>query len=235
VSKIKQSNKKKHDLIASIMEFVEQITKLNNIHLLDEIFVSMKFKKECENVCLVHSIKEIEDKYNEINAYMSSVKTTLDNAVHGHDKAKKQVERIIGQWINGQQDGYCFGFEGPPGTGKTSLAKRGLSCCLKDEHGVPRPFAMIQMGGDANGSSLHGHNYTYVGSTWGQIVQILMDKKCMNPIIFIDEIDKISKTEHGKEIIGILTHLLDPAQNDCFQDKYFSGIDLDLSKALFIL
>jgi ATP-dependent Lon protease len=62
-----------------------------------------------------------------------------------------------------------------------------------------------------------------------------MDKKCMNPIIFIDEIDKISKTEHGKEIIGILTHLLDPAQNDCFQDKYFSGIDLDLSKALFIL
>jgi ATP-dependent Lon protease len=57
----------------------------------------------------------------------------------------------------------------------------------------------------------------------------------MNPIIFIDEIDKISKTEHGKEIIGILTHLLDPAQNDCFQDKYFSGIDLDLSKVLFVL
>jgi ATP-dependent Lon protease len=57
----------------------------------------------------------------------------------------------------------------------------------------------------------------------------------MNPIIFIDEVDKISRTEHGKEIVGILTHLLDPAQNDCFQDKYFSGIDLDLSKALFIL
>jgi ATP-dependent Lon protease len=62
-----------------------------------------------------------------------------------------------------------------------------------------------------------------------------MDKKCMNPIIFIDEVDKVSKTEHGREIIGILTHLLDPAQNDCFQDKYFTGIDLDLSKALFIL
>ena len=94
---------------------------------------------------------------------------------------------------------------------------------------------MIQMGGDSNGSTLHGHNYTYVGSTWGSIVQILIDKKCMNPIIFIDEVDKISRTEHGKEIVGILTHLLDPAQNDCFQDKYFTGIDLDLSKALFIL
>jgi ATP-dependent Lon protease len=57
----------------------------------------------------------------------------------------------------------------------------------------------------------------------------------MNPIIFIDEVDKISRTEHGKEIVGILTHLLDSTQNDCFQDKYFTGIDLDLSKALFIL
>jgi ATP-dependent Lon protease len=62
-----------------------------------------------------------------------------------------------------------------------------------------------------------------------------MDKKCMNPIILIDEVDKISRTEHGKEIIGILTHLLDTTQNECFQDKYFSGIDLDLSKVLFIL
>jgi ATP-dependent Lon protease len=61
-----------------------------------------------------------------------------------------------------------------------------------------------------------------------------MDKKCMNPIIFIDELDKVSKTEHGKEIIGILTHLIDSTQNDVFEDKYFSGIDLDLSKALFI-
>jgi hypothetical protein len=120
-------------------------------------------------------------------------------------------------------------------THNTSLAKRGISDCLKDEKGNSRPFAMIQMGGDSNGSSLHGHNYTYVGSTWGSIVQILIDKKCMNPIIFIDEVDKISRTENGKEIVGILTHLLDPAQNDCFQDKYFTGIDLDLSKALFIL
>lgn len=61
-----------------------------------------------------------------------------------------------------------------------------------------------------------------------------METKCMNPIIFIDELDKISKSEHGKELIGILTHLVDGTQNESFQDKYFSGIDLDLSKALFI-
>jgi ATP-dependent Lon protease len=182
-----------------------------------------------------NDIEKINDNMKIIKNYMSEVKVTLDKAVHGHEKAKKQIERIIGQWINGEQDGYCFGFEGPPGVGKTSLSKCGISNCLKDDNGNPRPFAMIQMGGDSNGSTLHGHNYTYVGSTWGSIVQILIDKKCMNPIIFIDEVDKISRTEHGKEIVGILTHLLDPAQNDCFQDKYFTGIDLDLSKALFIL
>tara|TARA_B100000073_G_C23705567_1_gene562158 strand:- start:280 stop:1710 length:1431 start_codon:yes stop_codon:yes gene_type:complete len=155
--------------------------------------------------------------------------------VYGHEHAKNSLIRVICQWINGDISGYCFGFEGPPGVGKTSLAKHGLSNCLKNENGEKRPFHMIQMGGDSNGSSLHGHNYTYVGSSWGSIVQILIDSKCMNPIIFIDEVDKISKTEHGKEITGILTHLLDQTQNDCFQDKYFSGINLDLSKALFIL
>jgi len=180
-------------------------------------------------------VSKIEDKFNLINNYMIDIKNKLDKSVYGHDKCKKQVERIVGQWINGEQQGYCFGFEGPPGVGKTSLAKYGLANCLVDESGESRPFAMIQMGGDSNGSTIHGHNYTYVGSTWGSIVQILMDKKCMNPIIFIDEVDKISKTENGKEIVGILIHLLDSTQNDCFQDKYFSGIELDLSKALFIL
>ena len=165
---------------------------------------------------------------------MNNVKATLNNCVHGHDNAKKQIEIIISQWINGEQKGNCFGFEGSPGVGKTTLA-RGLSECLKDDNNNARPFSLIMMGGDSNGSHLVGHSYTYVGSTWGQIVQILIDKKCMNPIILIDEVDKISRTEHGKEITGILTHLLDPTQNDSFQDKYFSGIELDLSKALFIL
>jgi hypothetical protein len=166
--------------------------------------------------------------------YVENVRTTLDSAVHGHASAKRQIERIIGQWITGESSGYCFGFEGPPGVGKTSLAKYGLAKCLTNENGESRPFAFIAMGGSSNGSTLEGHNYTYVGSTWGKIVDILMDKKCMNPIIFIDELDKISNTDHGREIVGILTHLIDSTQNDCFQDKYFSGIDLDLSKALFI-
>ena len=231
VSKVKYtSNKSKESLKNNICAFVDSC--------LSSCAINDKFYVELLNSTTQTTLKKIihiEDLFKKINGYISNVKYTLNSSVHGHEKAKKQIERIIGQWINGQQDGYCFGFEGPPGLGKTTLAKYGLSNCLKDDDGNNRPFAMIQMGGDSNGSTLHGHNYTYVGSTWGGIVQILMDKKCMNPIIFIDEVDKISRTEHGKEIVGILTHLLDSTQNDCFQDKYFSGIDLDLSKALFIL
>ena len=227
--KIEPSGVLKKELLAKVSEFIEYC-KVSHKDILLELNSNIKPLSGVS-----YQIKSIESNFGKITDYMKTVKKTLDASVHGHDKAKKQIERIIGQWINGEQDGYCFGFEGPPGVGKTSMAKTGLANCLLDENGNSRPFAMIQMGGDSNGSSLHGHNYTYVGSTWGGVVQILIDKKCMNPIILIDELDKISKTEHGREIVGILTHLLDPTQNDCFQDKYFSGIDLDLSKALFIL
>ena len=222
----KSSNFKKKDIQKEILQFIEFCKSINERKYYQYLFLNNKIK---------YNVEKIHNNFTEIKTYMSNVREILDNAVYGHNNAKRQIERIIGQWINGEQTGYCFGFEGAPGLGKTSLAKRGLSNCLKNERGESRPFSMIQMGGDSNGSTLHGHNYTYVGATWGSIVQILIDSKCMNPIILIDEVDKISKTEHGKEIVGILTHLLDPAQNDCFQDKYFTGIDIDLSKALFIL
>lgn len=234
IKKLKYSNKTRLELILTIETFLKDKDVKTNIYLekeLKELFVS----STKENTNINTNLEQISFKYNKISTYISSIKTTLDAAVHAHEKAKKQVERIIGQWIAGNDNtGYILGFEGAPGIGKTTLAK-GLANCLKDEEGNSRPFSLIAIGGDANSSSLVGHSYTYVGSTWGQIVQILMDKKCMNPIILIDEVDKISRTEHGKEIIGILTHLLDTTQNESFQDKYFSGIDLDLSKVLFIL
>ena len=220
----------------------------NNINNNNEIVIKQCFVNEIiiffkQYVCSAYydylfsiekNINQITRKNDEIIAYMSDFNNILDKAVYGHKNAKLQIERIIGQWINGETTGYCFGFEGLPGIGKTSLAQKGLAHCLKDKNNNTRPFSLIALGGSCNGSLLEGHNYTYVGSTWGKIVDILIQHKCMNPIIFIDEVDKVSKTEHGKEIIGILTHLIDSTQNTHFQDKYFSNIDLDLSKVLFI-
>ncbi len=170
----------------------------------------------------------------EKSEYLKLVNNRLDEAVYGHKEAKLQLERLFAQWINGETKGAVIGLLGPPGTGKTSLAKNGLSKCLIDDNNKPRPFAFLPIGGSVNGSTLVGHNYTYVGATWGRIADILMTTNCMNPIIFIDEVDKISNTEYGKEITAVLTHLTDSTQNDSFEDKYFSGIPLDLSKALIV-
>jgi len=202
----------------------------NNLLIFNEIY---NFNNDF-NYKIKINIKSINKKIKEIKNYLNSIDTTLDNSIYGHNNAKKQIKKIIGEWINGEQNGYSFGFEGPPGVGKTSLAIDGICNCLKDENGNKRPFSFIAIGGTSNGSTIQGHNYTYVGSTWGKIVDILIESKCMNPIIFIDELDKVSNSENGKDIIGILTHLTDSTQNYKFQDKYFSGIDLDLSKALFI-
>jgi hypothetical protein len=166
--------------------------------------------------------------------YLDTTREILDSVVYRQTHVKHQVLRIIGQWLTGQETGYCLGFEGPPGIGKTTLAREGLANVLKDDSGQPRPFKMIALGGTSNGSTLIGHNYTYLGSQFGEIVRILIASECMNPIIYIDELDKVSNTEYGAEIIGILTHLTDPAQNQEFIDRYFQGIPLDVSRVLFI-
>jgi len=212
-----------------IMAFKKNFKKRLNVDLVSDNQIE-NYLINNNNELLIDWQKYQKEKID----YLKNVRNILDNSVYGHKEAKSQIERIFAQWINGENKGAVLGLHGPPGTGKTSLIKNGLSKCLKDSNGNSRPFAFLPIGGSVNGSTLVGHNYTYVGSIWGRIVDILMTSKCMNPIIFIDELDKVSNTEHGREIISILTHLTDSTQNDEFEDKFFSGIKLDLSKALII-
>ena len=171
----------------------------------------------------------IEDGVDKCHEFMASAQKTLDDAVYGLNDAKMQIMQMLGQLItNPKSIGTAIAIHGPPGTGKTSLVKEGISKILN------RPFAFIALGGATDSSFLEGHGYTYEGSMWGKIVQILIDSKCMNPVIYFDELDKISETPKGEEIAGILTHLTDTSQNSQFHDKYFAEIDFDLSKCLFI-
>ena len=225
-------NGKKEDLITRVINNKELLTLDTRVKY--ELFNYNKFG----NKQMIEDFITTNNKWNNYKldrkTYLEDVDDILNSAVYGMDEPKQEMKRIIAQWINGSNEGYILGFEGPPGTGKTTLAKRGIARCLRDENGNNRPFTFIALGGSTNGSTLEGHNYTYVGSTWGRIVDALMETQCMNPIIYIDELDKISRTEHGKELIGILIHLTDPSQNEEFMDKYFSGIKIDISKCLII-
>ena len=171
----------------------------------------------------------IDDGIEKSHEFMENAKNILDGAVFGLNDAKIQIMQMIGQWIaNPQAMGTAIAIKGPMGTGKTTLIKEGISKILN------REFAFIALGGATDSSFLEGHSYTYEGSTWGKIVDILIKSKSMNPVIYFDELDKISDTPKGEEIAGILTHLTDSSQNNQYHDKYFSEVDFDLSKCLFI-
>ena len=171
----------------------------------------------------------LDDGVEKCHDFMDNAKKILDEAVYGLNDAKLQIMQMIGQWIvNPGAIGTAIAIKGPMGTGKTTLVKEGISKILG------RDFAFIALGGATDSSFLEGHSYTYEGSTWGKIVDLLIKCKSMNPVIYFDELDKISDTPKGEEIAGILTHLTDTTQNSQFHDRYFSDIDFDLSRCLFI-
>ena len=172
---------------------------------------------------------KIEDGGEACQTFVTSVRKHMDDAIYGHDEAKLQILQFVSNWIaNPSAAGNVLSIHGPPGVGKTTLVKDGVAKALG------RPFHFITLGGATDASFLDGHGYTYEGSTWGRIVDVLIKSKCMNPVIYFDELDKVSETPKGEEINHLLIHLTDGSQNDRFQDKYFAGIDLDLSRCLFI-
>jgi ATP-dependent Lon protease len=172
-----------------------------------------------------------ENLYNntDVCAYLKSIKSIMDDEVYGHDNAKSQIVSILAREIsNPKSIGNVFAIQGPMGNGKTTLVKHGI-CKAMD-----RPFGFIPLGGMQESSYLIGHETTYIGSKPGRIVEILIESKCMNPVFYFDELDKVSDTSKGEEIMNVLCHLTDTTQNHAFQDKYFSGIDFNLSRATFI-
>jgi ATP-dependent Lon protease len=161
--------------------------------------------------------------------FMKESRIILDDAVFGMAPAKTQIMQVLAQWIaNPQSAGNVIALHGPAGVGKTSIANMGISRALK------RPFQFFSLGGASDISNYIGHSYTYEGSAWGRIVDSLMHHGCSNPVMYFDELDKISGTPHGEEIVSMLIHLTDRSQNSQFHDRYFAGIDIDMSQCLFV-
>ena len=172
----------------------------------------------------------INDPIEKIHEYFESAYNTLNESVYGLDKVKEEIINYIGQFIstNNKSTPRVIGLHGVAGCGKTSIIKRGLSECLK------RPMKFISMGGVRDSSHFLGFDFTYSGSRHGFIVQALMEAEVMNPIIFMDELDKISNTTDGIDVQNLLVHLTDPIQNMKFQDKYFVGVEIDLSQVVIV-
>ena len=171
------------------------------------------------------------DSPEDVKKYMADCKQLFDTEVYGHEKIKNEFLTVIGSWIKAgasHEHGNVIGVTGPIGVGKTTLIKEGLAKALG------RPFYFISLGGTSYSAFLQGHGYTYEGSTYGEIVRGVVESGCMDPVFYFDELDKVATDGKGDEVIHALIHLTDPAQNDQFSDRYFAGIDIDVSKALFV-
>lgn len=171
-----------------------------------------------------------ESQPENVSNFFDKAQATLDSAVHGMNTVKEEVLNYLAQIVStdGSSTPRVIALCGSPGIGKTAIVRRGLAAALD------RPMKCISMGGISDSSYFFGFDYTYQGSKYGAIVQALIETKVMNPVIFMDELDKISGTQDGIEVQNLLVHLTDPVQNHTFTDKYFAGIDIDISKVLFV-
>ena len=225
-------------LNSNISEEIKSIA-INKLNLLNSIndkngeyFKILTYVENlCKIPCGIYKPLEVSNKNNniQISNFLQKSYDVLNNNVYGHKNSKEQIIRIIAQWVsNPSLKGNCIGIHGSPGVGKTKLIKDGLCKALN------LPFVFIPLGGVNDSSYLNGHSFTYEGAIHGKIADSLMKSKCMNPIIYFDELDKVSDSSRGQEIINTLIHLTDSTQNNSYYDKYFYDIPLDLSKSLIV-
>jgi ATP-dependent Lon protease len=163
-----------------------------------------------------------------IKSFLFYVRKMFDEQIYGMDNVKNEIINIICKLItNPNSKRNNLALYGNAGIGKSKFIK-----ILAEILGIP--LKIISLGGIKDSSFFLGHGYVYVESGPGKILQNILDAKISNPIVYFDELDKVSETEHGKDIYSFLSYLTDPTQNKEYTDHYFYGMKFDLSKVFYV-
>lgn len=166
------------------------------------------------------------NKYTDTKVDINNAKKILDRDFHGLKKVKERILEMLSVYaLNPDLTGQIICLVGPPGVGKTSIGKTIAEC-------MGRKFQRISLGGMHDEAEIRGHRKTYVGSMPGRIINAVKNAKISNPLILLDEIDKLASDYKGDPASALL-EVLDPEQNNNFCDNFLE-VPYDLSKAVFI-
>ena len=222
------------------------IKKIMSSHHSDEIKILLynKFKRNFENSkndsdesfkivewveTVLHLPTQIHRHDNcDIDKYLKKLWNSLNKNISGLGHVKENImETMCSKLLHPESGGKVLLLSGPPGVGKTSIAK------LISES-LDMPFDQLSFGSITDSSTLTGNSSTYIGSQPGLFTKILLKSGRLDTVVLLDELDKIICTPEGNSISSTLLHVLDRSQNSRFRDMYIPEIPIDLSKILFI-
>ena len=185
----------------------------------NQIFVDLALNYPWDRKYNINNIIKNKD----ISEFLNLLKSRLDNEIYGMESVKNEIMNVVCKFItNPDSNRNNIALHGPAGVGKSKFIKI-LSEILHI------PLKTISLGGVKDPSFFLGHGYVYVESGPGKILQNVSDSNIQNPIMYFDELDKVSETDNGKDIFSFLCYLTDPTENDHFSDHYFYGMHFDLS------
>lgn len=193
----------------------------------NEKLQSLSKEEKTKRIEWINYILKLPTNYKKPDSDLVTMRLKLDSKIYKMDHAKDDLLSAIHAYNNNDKNNNTIALFGSPGVGKTALVRHLADC-------VDLPFAHISVGNVNDSKYLVGSSYVYQHSEPGYLVKSIIRMGFKNGIILLDEIDKISNSSGGSEILGLMMHLCDPTQNSVFEDKYLGGVPIDFSNYIFV-